>query len=69
MNEQQLIMDYFRNIQTVPMAYNNLFLENKFDIDNLLNEARKIKIDIDEYLSKYESENEKGKILKKKYTK
>ena len=66
LNEQQLIMDYFRNIQTVPMAYNNPFLENKFDIDNLLNEARKINIDIDEYLLKYESENEKGKNFKEK---
>ena len=66
LNEQQLIMDYFRNIQTIPMSYNNPFLENKFDIDNLLNEARKIKINIDEYISKYELNNEKGKNFKEK---
>ena len=60
-NEQQLIMDYFRNIQTVPMSYNNTFLEGKFDINNLLNEASKIKIDVEEYLSKYKNENKKGK--------
>ena len=39
LDEQQLIMDYFRNIQTVPMSYKNPFLESKFDINNLLNEA------------------------------
>ena len=61
LNEQQLIMDYFRNIQTVPMSYNNTFLEGKFDINNLLNEASKIKIDVEEYLSKYKNENKKGK--------
>ena len=66
LNEQQLIMDYFRNIQTIPMSYNNPFLENKFDIDNLLNDARKIIIDIDEYISKYELKNSKGKNFKEK---
>ena len=66
LNEQQLIMDYFRNIQIIPMSYNNPFLENKFDIDNLLSDARKIKIDVDEYLNKYELKNEKGKKFKEK---
>ena len=66
LNEQQLIMDYFRNIQAIPMSYDNPFLEKKFDIDNLLNEARKIKIDVDEYIDKYETENEKGKDFKEK---
>ena len=69
LKEQELIMDYFRNIQTVPMSYNNIFLENKFDIDNLLNDAGKIKIDIDEYITKYEFKNEKGKTFKEKIDK
>ena len=64
LNEQQFIMDYFRNIQTVPMSYNNPFLESKFDINNLLNEAGKINIDVDKYIAKYEKENEKGKKFK-----
>ena len=66
LSEQQLIMDYFRNIQTVPLSYKNPFLEKKFDIDNLLNDARKIKIDIDEYIAKYELESSKGKDFKEK---
>ena len=66
LDEQQSIMDYFRNIQTVPMSYNNPFLENKFDIDNLLSDARKIVINIDEYISKYELKSEKGKNFKEK---
>ena len=66
LNEQQLIMDYFRNIQTVPLSYKNPFLEKKFDIDNLLNDARNIKIDVDEYITKYELENSKGKDFKEK---
>ena len=66
LNEQQLIMDYFRNIQIIPMSYNNSFLENKLDIDNLLNGARKVTINIDEYISKYELEKEKGKYFKEK---
>ena len=61
LNEQQSIMDYFRKLQAIPMSYDNPFLEKKFDIDSLLNEARKIKIDVDEYITKYEVENEKGK--------
>ena len=66
LDEQQLIMDYFRNIQTVPMSYNNPFLENKFDVDNLLNDARKIIININDYISKYELISEKGQNFKEK---
>jgi len=66
LNEQQLIMDYFRNIQIIPMSYNNPFLENKLDIDNLLNYAKKVEINIDEYISKYEMEKERGRYFKEK---
>ena len=61
LNDTQLIMDYFRNIQKVPMNYTNEFLENKFDINNLLDKAKKINIDIKTYFEKYKNYNEKGK--------
>ena len=61
LNDTQLIMDYFRNIQKVPMNYTNEFLENKFDINNLLDKAKKINIDIKTYFEKYKNHNEKGK--------
>ena len=61
LNDTQLIMDYFRNIQKVPMNYTNEFLENKFDINNLLDKAKKINIDINTYFEKYKNHNEKGK--------
>ena len=57
-------MDYFRNIQKIPMHFINPFLENKFDINDLIDKARKINIDIDNYLSKYEQSCEKGKKFK-----
>ena len=61
LNDTQLIMDYFRNIQKVPMNCTNEFLENKFDINNLLDKAKKINIDIKTYFEKYKNYNEKGK--------
>ena len=61
LNDTQLIMDYFRNIQKVPMNYTNEFLENKFDINNLLDKAKKINIDIKTYFEKYKNHDEKGK--------
>ena len=61
LKDTQLIMDYFRNIQKVPMNYTNEFLENKFDINNLLDKAKKINIDIKTYFEKYKNYNEKGK--------
>ena len=61
LNDTQLIMDYFRNIQKVPMNCTNEFLENKFDINNLLEKAKKINIDIKTYFEKYKNYNEKGK--------
>ena len=61
LNDTQLIMDYFRNIQKVPMNCTNEFLENKFDINNLLDKAKKINIDIKTYFEKYKNHNEKGK--------
>jgi len=64
LNDQQQIMDYFRNIQKIPMNFINPFLENKFDINDLIDKARKINIDIDNYLSKYEQSCEKGKKFK-----
>ena len=35
LNDTQLIMDYFRNIQKIPMNYTNDFLEKKLEINNL----------------------------------
>ena len=43
------------------MNYNNPFLEKKFDINNLLENSRKIDIDIEKYLERYKNFNEKGK--------
>ena len=54
-------MDYFRNIQKIPMNYTNDFLEKKFEINNLIDKARTINIDIEDYLIKYKNYNEKGK--------
>ena len=64
LNDQQQIMDYFRNIQKIPMHFINPFLESKFDINDLIEKARKINIDVDIYLSKYEQSCEKGKKFK-----
>ena len=64
LNDQQKIMDYFRNIQKIPMNFNNIFLEKKFDINDLIEKAQKINIDVDEYLNKYEKSGEKGKKFK-----
>ena len=61
LNDTQLIMDYFRNIQKIPMNFTNDFLENKFEINNLLDKARTINIDIEKYLEKYKNYDEKGK--------
>ena len=61
LNDTQLIMDYFRNIQKIPMNYTNDFLEKKFEINNLIDKARTINIDIEDYLIKYKNYNEKGK--------
>ena len=60
LNDQQQIMDYFRNIQKIPMNFNNPFLEKKFDINTLLENSRKINIDIEKYLEQYKTFNEKG---------
>ena len=57
-------MDYFRNNQIIPMNFNNLFLEKKFDINNLIEKAHKIYIDVEKYLKKYEQSGEKGKRFK-----
>ena len=69
LNDQQQIMDYFRNIQKIPMNYTNPFLEKKFDIDNILERARKIPLDVDNYLIRYEKEQkeEKDKERSKKF--
>ena len=64
LNDQQQIMDYFRNIQKIPMNMTNKFLEKKLDINNLLENARKIDIDVDKYLDQYEKSSEKGKKFK-----
>ena len=64
LNDQQQIMDYFRNIQKIAMNLNNKFLEKKFDINILLEKARKINIDVDKYLEQYEKSSEKGKKFK-----
>ena len=64
LNDQQKIMDYFRNIQIIPMNFNNLFLEKKFDINNLIEKAHKIYIDVEKYLIQYEQSGEKGKRFK-----
>ena len=64
LNDQQQLMDYFRNIQKIPMNYNNSFLEKKFDIDDILERARKIPIDVEYYMTKYEKED---KIRGKKF--
>ena len=64
LNDQQQIMDYFRNIQKIPMNMTNKFLEKKLDINNLLENARKIDIDVDKYLGQYEKSSEKGKKFK-----
>ena len=61
LNDQQQIMDYFRNIQKIPMNMTNKFLEKKLDINNLLENARKIDIDVDKYLDQYEKSSEKAK--------
>ena len=61
LNDTQLIMDYFRNIQKVPMNCTNEFLENKFDINNLLDKSKKINIDIKTYFEKYKKKKKKGK--------
>ena len=62
--DQQQIMDYFRNIQIIPMNFTNPFLEKKLEINYLIEKAKKIFINIDEYLNKYENFNEKGKKFK-----
>ena len=64
LNDQQQIMDYFRNIQKIPMNMTNKFLEKKLDVNNILENARKIDIDVDKYLDQYEKSSEKGKKFK-----
>ena len=64
LNDQQQIMDYFRNIQKIPMNFINPFLENKFDINDLIEKARTINIDIENYILKYEQSCDKGKKFK-----
>ncbi len=65
MEEEYLVMDYFRKLQTNSLSMNNEFYQEKCDINKLLEKANKIKLDPEEYIKQYEKKVEGGKDFRK----
>jgi hypothetical protein len=58
LDEEIKIFNYFKNIQKYPLSKEKNILLNKYNIENIINNADKIKIDIKYYYDEYLKENE-----------
>ena len=58
LDEEIKIFNFFKNIQKYPLSKEKNILLNKYNIENIINNADKIKIDIKYYYDEYIKQNE-----------
>ena len=69
MDEEIMIIDYFKNLQKLALCPTNEQLEKLGDINNLISKANKIKLSPEEYIKSFEKKSEMGQDFKEKIEK